>query len=849
MGSTSSPAASTSTLTLPPSPGPSSLTSSRPLRHHHRSVSSDALPTPNSYVFVQPASPDEHGANRAAHAAAASTVDQRLSPGGTSPAPGRPRRIKLFGFTPADGGVAADSPEALSGAQLPTDGIVRSTAFSFGETAVAQPNGVRAQQSRSASESHIKVLDSAFAARAQGMVRKKSGELVRPSLKTGDTLKRDDKARSAPASPSCPKYVHFDTQLEHVKHFLAQQRPAAVSRSGSPVATDTEDEAPNAYPFPAMASAQGGQVKLRLPNFPTRVNHESEAYVETIEMGKDGKTLRGVVRVKNVAFEKWVAVRYTLDHWATVSEVSAEHQESMGPNSDRFGFTIKLQDLLARIEEKTMFIAVRYTAGGREIWDNNGGQNYKVEFYKATAPAAPAVANPRLKGVGASGPGVPQRQGQTWSVLNAGQASDRMADLRRELDRLVQDESEPNQAIATRQFTEGSPSALSGRYDFGASLKAFGSNGQRGTHSPNLDAFVPLNRSPPKSQASYKPLSPAPSSPQKLPPTSFSSFGVSGTPQVLNKPEPTPDFGQSSTGSTLAYSPSQGLHAYPPTSPLAGRPPSPPAESELAANLYKSYQQYLPLGNKQPAQLSPLISPAHTRYNSFPGASPLKSPPLQPTSFGPLVPPSFRAGRNADSPMISPALSPAPSPSGSPPRRNSPPLFPAGLRPTDPGLWSPASASSSAASSTVQGSEGTAETSSPASEPPSSVPESPSQGFQAGLASPGNNKADFNTFLDKYCFQTQSTTSSLGLSGPEGYGTPLAGDYLPPRRLTPTQERYNRTQAGPGVVGASCAAAYSSSSSSSGQSTPNREGPVEGVHMDGFGGFNGAFGATPPMLS
>ena len=30
------------------------------------------------------------------------------------------------------------------------------------------------------------------------------------------------------------KNVHFDTKLEHVKLFLAEQKPAAVSRDGSP---------------------------------------------------------------------------------------------------------------------------------------------------------------------------------------------------------------------------------------------------------------------------------------------------------------------------------------------------------------------------------------------------------------------------------------------------------------------------------------------------------------------------------------------------------------------------------------------------------------------------------------
>jgi hypothetical protein len=336
------------------------------------------------------------------------------------------------------------------------------------------------------------------------MVRKKSGELVRPSLKT-DGMRRDfSKPRSAPATPICPKYVHFDTQLEHVKHFLAQQRPAAVSRTGSPVETETEDE-PEAFPFPAMATAQAGKVKLVLPNFPARPPTENDCYVESLEMASDGKSIRGIARVKNLAFEKWVAVRFTLDHWQTVSEVSADHHESMGQGSDRFIFTIKLQDLLARIEEKTMYLAVRYTTAGREIWDNNDGQNYRIEFKKGPPPVSRSSASSAFSGLNP-----PKRS--AWSVTNAGQAADRMADLRRELDRLVKEDSFDNDDVHdvveetrsssrphrldTRSLTEGSP------YSFSNALKMYTPAEKRVVSSPQPAAKVCFHSSccfPPES--------------------------------------------------------------------------------------------------------------------------------------------------------------------------------------------------------------------------------------------------------------------------------------------------------------------------------------------------------------
>ncbi len=53
-----------------------------------------------------------------------------------------------------------------------------------------------------------------------------------------------------------------------------------------------------------------------------------------------GSTVDGVVRVCNLAFEKWIAVRFTLDKWQTPSEVTARYKESlpnctMGPFSSQ----------------------------------------------------------------------------------------------------------------------------------------------------------------------------------------------------------------------------------------------------------------------------------------------------------------------------------------------------------------------------------------------------------------------------------------------------------------------------------------------------------------------------------
>ncbi|KAI5480982.1 protein phosphatase 1 [Pseudohyphozyma bogoriensis] len=658
-----------------------------------RSVSSDALVS-TSFIYVHPASPDEKPAP------SWSSSGSSVAGPSKDTVPRTRRREKLFGFTPAYDRDESQEPPSPVGDDNSSESHLLTPTFrdSFPQASRSpRPNNdiplipvnIRPSHQKSAStpgpsSAQPKAMKSAFATHNTTMVRKKSGELVRSAIKTEFGRSRDNKPRSEPATPTCPKYVHFDTQLEHVKHFLSQQRPAAVSRSGSPVETETEDE-PESFPFPAMATAQAGTLRIKLPNFPSRLNRDQDTYLESLETGADGKSLRGIVRVKNLAFEKWVAVRFTLDNWQTVSEVSAEHHESMGPNSDRFVFSIKLQDLLAKIEEKTMYIAIRYTVGGREIWDNNGGGNYKVGFEKKAVTAPPTTATPKR---------------QTWSVTNGAQAADRMADLRRELDRLVRDDGDPSPVqVNTRSFSDSSPAAFSTRYDFGNSLKMFG--GRPSASSLDAPPGSPTKPTSPYATTTYVNGMPATFFPEPPSPATSPSM------QRVNLP---PDFGASSS----KYSP-------------------------------PTYQPYLPvLSAPEPSQ-------PRLRYNSYPGVPPTSASSSSVMTYSPLVPPAFRDHRRRDSPFASPTnqspvnLSPAMTPdrspaSTSPPRAHSPPLYPSNLSPE--ALNSPTWSASTASSNTSDDSSAT------------SVPDSPESSLF--IPSRPNSQHEFSSFLDRYYFHQNS---------------------------------------------------------------------------------------------
>lgn len=225
------------------------------------------------------------------------------------------------------------------------------------------------------------------------MVRKKSGELVKPALRPHSRRRPS----SMPGTPTYSKAVHFDSQLEHIRHFLQVDRPLAVSAGSSPVENyESESE----FPFgseEAGTRSRGTTYEwaIRLANFP-EVTEERKAMpicVERVFLSSDKKTLICTVSVQNLAFQKAVTARFTLDYWKTTSEVAAEFSTDVRRSEpldglDRFTFSISLADQ-ANLENKTLFFCVRYNVNGQEYWDSNNMMNYQVDFTKQPRVKAP----------------------------------------------------------------------------------------------------------------------------------------------------------------------------------------------------------------------------------------------------------------------------------------------------------------------------------------------------------------------------------------------------------------------------------------------------------------------------
>lgn len=222
------------------------------------------------------------------------------------------------------------------------------------------------------------------------MVRKKSGELVRPALRPSSRRRPS----SMPGTPVFSKAVHFDSHLEHVRHFLQVDRPLAVSAGSSPVdsyESDTE------YPFPnekrPVTRTPPFEWEIVTPNFP----HDSSlarnmlpVKLERVWLSTDQKTLHGSVAVANLAFQKLITCRFTLDYWKTTSEVVADFSHEIRPQDtpvayDRFNFSIKLSET-GDLTSKTLYLCLRYSVNGQEFWDNNGNANFQVDFRQKHLP-------------------------------------------------------------------------------------------------------------------------------------------------------------------------------------------------------------------------------------------------------------------------------------------------------------------------------------------------------------------------------------------------------------------------------------------------------------------------------
>ena len=103
----------------------------------------------------------------------------------------------------------------------------------------------------------------------------------------------------------------------------------------------------------------------------------------------------GRICVRNIAYEKCVAVRYTDDAWQSFEEVLARFIPGASTdNIDSFFFHIQPPKTNA---DRKMEFAIRYRVCGQEYWDNNFGDNYRLIYFRTKpidAMNLPLLNNP-----------------------------------------------------------------------------------------------------------------------------------------------------------------------------------------------------------------------------------------------------------------------------------------------------------------------------------------------------------------------------------------------------------------------------------------------------------------------
>jgi hypothetical protein len=321
-------------------------------------------------------------------------------------------------------------------------------------------------------------------------------------------------------------------------------------------------------------------------------------------------------------------------------------------------FSIKLADVLSRAEEKTLFLAVRYSIPGRETWDNNSGRNYQVRFVREMA----------LKGNTEASAAVVESREETLRA-------DDIADLRRKLEELVEfgcpsktlsgilaQESRrrcesPSPALNPR-LREATPSFKSegfpaGRYDFAASSRTpWRPPAVHQTLSP-ARTLTPLHDRTRCRGRSFR-LRASPVHPPTTAAAEVSSFFPDSdsddpiTP-VLSLPSrggPCSHSRNHTRGGTIVLSHAPGVKRTPPTSPFAG-----PALSALPFLPLSASTSALP--QPQPHAYFDSSTPSITSSSSLsrsPSTSPSLSPaePVLPTR---LMPPVPDTDKESDSPV------------------------------------------------------------------------------------------------------------------------------------------------------------------------------------------------------
>ncbi|XP_051031658.1 protein phosphatase 1 regulatory subunit 3A isoform X2 [Phodopus roborovskii] len=107
-----------------------------------------------------------------------------------------------------------------------------------------------------------------------------------------------------------------------------------------------------------------------------------KAMLESTEYLPGSTSVKGIIRVLNLSFEKLVYVRMSLDDWQTHYDILAEYvPNSCDGETDQFSFKISLVPPYQKDGSKVEF-CIRYETSVGTFWSNNNGTNYVLVCQK-----------------------------------------------------------------------------------------------------------------------------------------------------------------------------------------------------------------------------------------------------------------------------------------------------------------------------------------------------------------------------------------------------------------------------------------------------------------------------------
>ncbi|XP_004418858.2 PREDICTED: protein phosphatase 1 regulatory subunit 3A [Ceratotherium simum simum] len=128
-----------------------------------------------------------------------------------------------------------------------------------------------------------------------------------------------------------------------------------------------------------------------------------KAILESTQYPPGSTSMKGIIRVLNISFEKLVYVRMSLDDWQTYYDILAEYvPNSCDGETDQFSFKISLVPPYQKDGSKVEF-CIRYETSVGTFWSNNNGINYILVCQKKEEEPEPVkqreeVSNKQIKG-------------------------------------------------------------------------------------------------------------------------------------------------------------------------------------------------------------------------------------------------------------------------------------------------------------------------------------------------------------------------------------------------------------------------------------------------------------------